>query len=347
MNQLRLKSQVITFLDRFEKENWTWNLKKANFYELNFYKVVEKSVKNTLKQYNIEIIENENILKLLQEPLKIKSVIKELEKDLNEYEYDYKSIVNLMYQESLKVILELCPYIKKSDFNDIYTTEIVPFNEEWSTFIDISFQAGGDHGNQIAFPNANKFNKEHIKAWNQMTKYPNRHKRDYYFRCFTAICHEIIHCIQVKLKQIDNDPLSWSAEHDASYLANSLLYYISYNELHDSTGLFEEILVLCVDDTLHQMEKFEKSNEDYQKWVDSFGLISPSKEVVVDGVATYFKMRISIEATVYQKEDLIDQLDNCFKDRTGNVHELKKEFKKVKMTNLFEIKNQENLKVKE
>ena len=43
-------------------------------------------------------------------------------------------------------------------------------------------------------------------------------------RCLKAISHEIVHCLQSKIKQTDPEPMSWSAEHDASYLAGSLLY---------------------------------------------------------------------------------------------------------------------------
>lgn len=59
----------------------------------------------------------------------------------------------------------------------------------------------------------------------------------FFLACSRIMCHEVIHCIQHLAEQQDSDPVSWSAEHDASYVCHSLVSRLAAPEAPKETLL--------------------------------------------------------------------------------------------------------------
>ena len=86
----------------------------------------------------------------------------------------------------------------------VHTCMAVPFGEPWSEQFDLSFEAGAQGGELIACPDANVFSPNLVSAWNRLAARPGRVHRDYLHRCFKALPHEIVHCMQTKAGMKDN-----------------------------------------------------------------------------------------------------------------------------------------------
>jgi Txe/YoeB family toxin of Txe-Axe toxin-antitoxin module len=304
-------SELITFVERFDEKN-TWNISNSNKFEQKFWKIKKNKILTNLEKLNISLVQEESLLTIDNtEKLRteIQNYYKKEDKDIV---YDYKTIAEGILEKSLSTILRLCPYMKE-DYSKIHLTQSTPFKEEWSQQIDISFQAGSDNGNEIVYPNAMNFGEIQIQASQAITNRRYSHKREFFHYCYLDIPHELIHCVQSKRKQVDSDPYSWSAEHDASYLAFSILQSILYKE-EDSQ--FEELIINLLDDLKYFDEVHEMLDGDYQKWRNSFGLFAPEKAHNVSSTASlFFKEKLSFESMVESDDDLKDQLDTIFKDR--------------------------------
>jgi hypothetical protein len=312
-------SELITFVERFNEKN-TWNVATSNKFEQKFWKVKKNKILKNLQNFDISLTQEDSLLTIDSKENLRKEIENYYKKEDKNIEYDYKTISEEILEKSLKAILKLCPYMKE-DYSKIHMIQSTPFNEEWSQQVDISFQAGSDNGNEIVFPNAMKFGEIQIQASKAITKRRYSHKREFFNYCFLDIPHELIHCVQSKRKQVDTDPYSWSAEHDASYLALSILHSILYKE-EDSQ--FEELIINLLDDLKYFDEVHELLDGEYKKWRNSFGLFAPEKSHAVSSTASlFFKEKISFEAMVESDDDLKDQLDTVFKDRIGDVYQYK------------------------
>ena len=151
-----------------------------------------------------------------------------------------------MIRVIVKIVSQRCAeFIDVSKLSTIYAQQTMPFGEEWSIPFDIAFEGGGDHGNIVAYPNANSFNQVLIDYWHNIARTPGRIYVDFFARCLKACSHEVIHCIQAKIGQVDSDPFSWSAEYDASYLSGSLMAAASRDPglAHFGLGWWEWLLL--------------------------------------------------------------------------------------------------------
>ncbi|KAL6046594.1 hypothetical protein QOT17_022122 [Balamuthia mandrillaris] len=239
-----------------EDEAGVWDLATANAFELRFLAKAGPALKRYLKEKEglqvVLITRSEKEAGLVMNPSEDKEKSKEDEKEAEERHllalaqqdgvlmtknrllqltqglhqlfltpniFDYDAIVKRITDSVVKIVSRLCPFFDATDLSNIYTKPTVPFGEEWSVYIDISFEGGGDRGNLVAYPNAYRFPPRLVEAWQSTAHRKDCIYRDFYFRCFAAPPHEVVHCLQAKAKQLDSNPLFWSAEHDASFLA--------------------------------------------------------------------------------------------------------------------------------
>ncbi|KAL6050230.1 hypothetical protein QOT17_019945 [Balamuthia mandrillaris] len=239
-----------------EDEPGVWDLTTANAFELRFLEKAGPALKRYLKEEEclqvVLINRSEKEAGLVMNPSEDKEKSNEDEKEAEDRHllalaqqdgvlvtknrllqltqglhqlfltpniFDYDAIVKRITDSVVKIVSRLCPFFDATDLSNIYTKPTVPFGEEWSVYIDISFEGGGDRGNLVAYPNAYRFPPRLVEAWQSTAHRKDCIYRDFYFRCFAAPPHEVVHCLQAKAKQLDSNPLFWSAEHDASFLA--------------------------------------------------------------------------------------------------------------------------------
>ncbi|MDP2439157.1 MAG: hypothetical protein Q8P67_25700 [archaeon] len=240
--------------------------------------------------------------------------------------FDYEGLVTALIRVLVRVVDEKCAgFLDTSRVREIYGRKTVPFGEEWSAPFDVAFQGGGDHGNEVAYPDANEFNGVLVEYYDRLCRVRGRIFVDFFARCLKACSHEIVHCLQARAGQVDGDPLSWSAEHDASFLSGSLMAAAkgdpSLQQLGD--GWWEWLLLEWGLECEHQ--HFRSSGyalKQYARWRDSFGLQPPAPDTfrVRDGVSLFFKNAIAFEALTADPDLLQLQLEACFKGRAGDVY---------------------------
>ncbi|KAL6046595.1 hypothetical protein QOT17_022122 [Balamuthia mandrillaris] len=346
-----------------EDEAGVWDLATANAFELRFLAKAGPALKRYLKEKEglqvVLITRSEKEAGLVMNPSEDKEKSKEDEKEAEERHllalaqqdgvlmtknrllqltqglhqlfltpniFDYDAIVKRITDSVVKIVSRLCPFFDATDLSNIYTKPTVPFGEEWSVYIDISFEGGGDRGNLVAYPNAYRFPPRLVEAWQSTAHRKDCIYRDFYFRCFAAPPHEVVHCLQAKAKQLDSNPLFWSAEHDASFLAGSLLAAVAKEPDNADLfpqGTFEEHLVVWVDFLKHHHSRVSPSiNQQYEAWRDAFGSVAPTSDVPdTPGASFYFKHRIALEGMTEEEETLKEHLWSLFENRTGDVYQ--------------------------
>eukprot|EP01105_Mastigella_eilhardi_P022626 TRINITY_DN5592_c0_g1_i1.p1 TRINITY_DN5592_c0_g1~~TRINITY_DN5592_c0_g1_i1.p1 ORF type:complete len:377 (-),score=104.59 TRINITY_DN5592_c0_g1_i1:74-1204(-) len=252
-------------------------------------------------------------------------VLRQLEAVLEAPEtFDYGSLVREITRWLLEALIANCPYLDRSQMRMIHAVPAVPFNEKWSVQMDISFEGGAEGGNVIAFPDANKFSEGLIKAWEALAHKPGRTHRDFFFRCYRGPPHEVIHCVQTKIKQFDST--GWIAEHDASFVSGSLMYALSQHpscKLLFPEGLYEDVLVNWEWEVEREMQLFGGDIEqEYQTWRTACGLFVPKMTMATPGASYYLKNRLGLEALSEERDVLRQQLEMCLVNRTGDVSRL-------------------------
>lgn len=107
---------------------------------------------------------------------------------------------------------------------------------------------------------------------------PGRTWRDTALACLgSTACHESIHLVQGVANQVDRDPMSWSAEHDASRGALLVLTAVA-RRLPDlyPPGALEEISLKGARSAVDVVNAWTEENlEAYNRWAQSFGLKPP------------------------------------------------------------------------
>ena len=242
--------------------------------------------------------------------------------------FNYEQLVQALIKSVVKIVSEKCrDFLDVALLETIYARKTVPFGEEWSAGFDIAFEGGGDHGNVVAYPDANNFNAVLLKYWYSIARIPGRVYVDFFARCLKACSHEVVHCIQSKHRQVDPDPLSWSAEHDASFLAGSLMAAACREpalQTQLGEGWWEWLMLDWALECEHQHSRYRGyTQEQYLLWRNAFGLVPPAEDVVKArrGVMHYLKNIISFEAMSFSPDVLQIQLEACFRDRTGDVYQ--------------------------
>jgi len=139
----------------------------------------------------------------------------------------------------------------------------------------------------------------------------------------------VFHLLQGAAKQVDKNPRGWSAEHDASIGAYSLLYAISHEKSLKHLfppGFVHEVLLKTLNDDMASRGKWsEAEKKEFLKWRDSFGLTGPSDEVMGDrnALVSSFCGAIGWEAFTAESKTLSSLLTVLFEDRTGDVQQHK------------------------
>jgi len=320
-----------------------WNEESLGDLEAEWWKVAKECVVKVLGEFGLELIavESNFSFHIQNQSTRQSLTIEELSTFLEKAEqrllrpnlFSYSTLVSSLVSSITSLLSDSFPEIFPSSLllSSIYSKPTTPFGEEWSAMYDIAFEGGGDHGNLVAYPDANNFNSFLIDYWHKLAVSPNRIYVDFFSRCVRAISHEIVHCLQSKLKQIDNNPQSWSAEHDASYLSGSLLYAAtkqtkvnghSLDELLFQ-GWYEWMMLTWQDEVSHQKAMFDGYvGREYEKWKDSFGLTPPANDVtqIRTGTGYYFKNVIAFEALNISPQLMQVQIKACFQNRTGDVY---------------------------
>jgi hypothetical protein len=151
-----------------------------------------------------------------------------------------------------------------------------------------------------------------------------RFLRDFYVKSFSVLCHEALHCVQGAAAQRDPDPFGWSAEHDAAFAGESLLWELAhYPPLSDVfyPGFLFEILSHDVRVALRMKHSWpQEVRQAYNRWRDSCGLFAPPVEISRDaGLSFEFTYVVGVESMHEEPLEFQAQLELIFRSRTGNV----------------------------
>ena len=191
---------------------------------------------------------------------------------------------------------------------EVYTTKTVPFCEEWSAQLDISFESGADRGRAIACPDPHSLTGPSREAWGKMVATPGAFYRSWVARTYHAIPHEVFHCVQSFTAGFC-DKGKWFSEFGATAVCVNLLCYMAraqaFREAHPAAErLFPqgslELLMVDLEQTVgHLREAFAEAEwvEDlYVRWESSFGREAPERLTTVPGASYYAKSRIALGA---------------------------------------------------
>jgi hypothetical protein len=320
-----------------EDEVAEWDIAAETKFQSEWWRVAKSPVADLLRTFDLSLSASEDgrfllVLKRGPKPLtyaELFALQKKIEEKLfSPNLFSYHTIVSTLLSTLVPLFQSHCSsFFDVSLLNSIYAKPSTPFGEEWSAQFDIAFEGGGEGGNLVLYPDANQFNPFLIQYWDSIARSPGRVYIDFVARCLKAVSHEIVHCIQSKVKQQDTHPLSWSAEHDASYLSGSLLHAVAgHPKLREVLfeGWWEWLVQDWVDECTHQHYLYPSySNKEYKKWRDSFGLVAPSDDVLLvrPGVAYYFKNFIALESMVANSSQVKERLSACFEGRVGDVYQ--------------------------
>jgi hypothetical protein len=270
--------------------------------------------------------------------------------------FDYGKVMRQINASTCKVISRFCaPEIGMEEskmlglLNEIEMHETVPeIDAPWLIPFEINFEANFAH-KSIRYPNMYKLTKAHHTEalnWYEDSKWGLKKKNItpeeislaqqgmisclYFWECLKVSSHELVHCVQSIAGQIDNSPLSWSAEHNASFLEKSLLWKTAEDE---GDALFPPgfiDLIMFVESQFASSiwhEAFtDMQRSQYLIWRETFGLIPPSVPEVNENpkVVDHFKTILSHESMCTSDEDLSAQVKLVFGNgRTGRVQDHK------------------------
>jgi len=261
--------------------------------------------------------------------------------------FDFKSIMERMLQCNVAVVSELCSSLKSSD--DLFQClhELIPIptkhdpSNPWLLPFEINFEANYAE-KFIRFPDHYLLTRQHHfvglkwyqdhrmgmelpKTAESLTDEMFGRLCCYHFaECLKVCSHEIIHCLQQIFNQHDSSSISWSAEHDASFVEQSLFYQVAtHADLKDlfPPGFRELLLIFEHERTAHCFSMLPPlERKEYVKWRNSFGICCPELGIE-DNAETvdHFKSFIASESVRLDRISLENQLKKLFKNRSGNV----------------------------
>ncbi|KAJ6235238.1 protein restricted tev movement 2 [Anaeramoeba flamelloides] len=350
--------------EKEQENNQVCNLdfSKLSFLALSFVSKSKTNLTTTANSMGYEIrCKKPSFVQILKENKPLTRIeIRELRIFIEKWLYkpeifNYEEMSTKIIKSIKNWMIENFDCLQGIGLEKVYVTQNEPIGEEWSTIFDISFCAGGDFGNEIGSSNPLKFSKAKtgkiiIGNWEQnLAIIPNRIYLDFWYRQYLALPHEFVHCVQSKLKQVDKTVLNWSAEHDASFLAHSILVGIDHSEkilkenrnkkenknkkeeevpfLFEREGFLELLLLHGAEMAYKHYLRF--TNEPnleveklYSKWINSFGLIGPDEGMELKkGTELYFKARVAMEGIQFDYQKRKKCIETCFKNRTGEVHD--------------------------
>ena len=144
---------------------------------------------------------------------------------------DYGEMISAVGRGIVSLICERCDFIKdekKPALINFQATPVVPFGipeYEISFAAQNSDQKDGSTEHVLIYPDLNTLSEEHITLLEG--EVPEHLKGRPYLhhlvRCIIVVSHEVLHFVQHCIALRDGSPLSWSAEHDASWPSLSLL----------------------------------------------------------------------------------------------------------------------------
>lgn len=197
------------------------------------------------------------------------------------------------------------------------------WTEEWATPFMCSWQASGSENSLLCPPVFmwTDAHLRHVSAHGELGRVaPSRAAVQLmeFMYCYLVPCHEVIHVAQHLVGQVDHDPTSWSAEHDASSLNAPLLARVLAADRRAASGgllpaevapWFQPALLLQVVNKglrahaiVQRLPQSEAVHDAFRAWADSFGLASP---------------RPALEAHVLpaceQPDAVALQVESCFK----------------------------------
>lgn len=246
--------------------------------------------------------------------------------------FDFKSQVNDVVKAGIDEMIKRFEFLKNisHDLKKIEPQCMQFSGEEFMVPYEVDFMGSL---NTIIFPNPNEFSKSHLQYLSPNDE--RQRKRllvEYRYECFFNILHEVVHCVQTHLKQIDKG--SWSAEHDASRLALVLMKCISERKdmkQYFPEGKVEEIVLYVYETILPVHETCKQEFKDgYKKWISSFGIIPPVKQDAFTfasenfPITDYFKYRVGFEAYILKEgSNCFEIAKTCFENRSGDVLKIK------------------------
>jgi 3'-5' exonuclease len=155
----------------------------------------------------------------------------------------------------------------------------------------------------------------------------------FYLGCFHIPCHEFVHCVQHELKQVDSDPYSWSAEHDASVLSLCLLNAVcgglpecqAHNNAQFPMSLCNHVLAIVAPKNNRLFNAWSDDiRENYFKWRNNFGLVAPDKTIISadNEITGQFKSSIAVDTFAHDTNRLPELLQLLIESRSGDVYSI-------------------------
>lgn len=250
--------------------------------------------------------------------------------------FSYKNVFNFEYilkhtfRLASEVIMERCPYVEgiKEHLSSYKVKPTVLSGASFMLPFECSFETNvGER--VLSYPDVYDLPEKHFEYMLKRYRKPNAGALyiHLYHLCYYVMCHEVIHCVQHAAKQKDSNPLSWSAEHDASFVSLSLFRGIAARKDTIKTvlfhaGLLDQVLAIAYTQAVAYKKRWTPiCEEEYKRWRNSFAMEAPNAAVGNNSQLTSeFKEVLAVEYFFDGDDELQAQLDLLFKDRTGNVY---------------------------
>jgi len=125
--------------------------------------------------------------------------------------------------------------------------------------------------------------------------------------------------------QEDKERCSWSAEHDASYLSNTLFYLIAQQKCVADIfvpGFAESILVYSLEGSIRSWNSWSPEiRQQYVIWRNSFGLTAPNAAVSEDPrLTSKFEGVVGMHQCQFTPDAAQAAFNLMFDKRTGDVY---------------------------
>lgn len=240
---------------------------------------------------------------------------------------DFLAMVACVSRVIIRVVTAACSDVKGLSPDAVSVVPVVPSGEDFMVQFETSWAA--DSGATcIVVPDPFKLTPAHVERMmgHWQSTGPSQFLYHFLLSCFLVPCHEVLHLVQHAVGQVDREPLSFSAEHDASRANYSLLWAV----LQDPTiapvvpPSFPFLLLVT---GMRKAQLYSSGWSDtawleYSEWMASFGLTAPRSAEVRDSASMVNQFKWVCAAEGFQKgpEDLTTQLQLCFQDRHGDVY---------------------------
>ena len=252
---------------------------------------------------------------------------------------DYASVIAAVGRGVCTLVIQHCNFISaqnKKALEEFTASPIVPFGiPEY----EVSFAAqtvkteAGGLCHTLVYPDLNGLTHEHVSLMEQevVPELQGRPHLHHLVRCFTVVSHEVLHFIQSSIDLRDESPLSWAAEHDASWPSLSLLAAVDRAGLCPalSPGLVEACVVYMHRNNSARMDACAPEVlEAYRRWQAHCGLtgggggdgrpatfgpggVSPD-DAAFNATFRMWKETLALEGLVWTEEALAAQLSMMF-----------------------------------